>query len=207
VVEIERKAVYRFHGLVAKQWRKGPVMLAGDAAHQMPPFAGQGMCSGIRDAANLSWKLEAIVKGGSPDTLLDSYQPECEPSVRAYIGLAIGMGQVVCILDEAAAAQRDAGMIAMPDAGGEARYACSVQRRSRSLWRALPKRGGVRRFPELVPTSTDSPGSEHGRAGRDWFRDHWSGQSFMAIGAADPVITPPAMHAFAPTSGAARNRW
>ncbi len=119
VVEIERKAVYRFHGLVAKQWRKGRVILAGDAAHQMPPFAGQGMCSGIRDAANLGWKLEAILKGGSPDTLLDSYQPEREPNVRAFIGLAIGMGQVVCILDEAAAAQRDAGMIAMRDAGGE----------------------------------------------------------------------------------------
>jgi 3-(3-hydroxy-phenyl)propionate hydroxylase len=119
VVEIERKAVYRFHGLVAKEWRKGPVILAGDAAHQMPPFAGQGMCSGIRDAANLSWKLEAVLKAGSPDTLLDSYQTEREPNVRAYIGLAIGMGQVVCILDEAAAAQRDAGMIAMRDAGGE----------------------------------------------------------------------------------------
>jgi 3-(3-hydroxy-phenyl)propionate hydroxylase len=120
VVTIERKAVYRFHGLVAKQWRKGPVILAGDAAHQMPPFAGQGMCSGIRDAANLSWKLNAIVNGGSPDHLLDSYQPEREPNVRAYIGLAIGMGQIVCIQDEAAAAQRDAAMIAMRNAGGEA---------------------------------------------------------------------------------------
>jgi haloalkane dehalogenase len=54
-------------------------------------------------------------------------------------------------------------------------------------------KAGVRSFPELVPTSTDSPGSEHGRAGRDWFRDHWAGESFMAIGAADPVITPTAM--------------
>lgn len=54
-------------------------------------------------------------------------------------------------------------------------------------------KAGVRRFPELVPISTDSPGSEHGRNGRDWFRDHWNGQSFMAIGAADPVITPALM--------------
>jgi 3-(3-hydroxy-phenyl)propionate hydroxylase len=119
VVEIERKAVYRFHGLVAKEWRKGAVILAGDAAHQMPPFAGQGMCSGIRDAANLSWKIKAVLRGGSPETLLDSYQPEREPNVRAYIDLAIGMGQVVCLLDEAAAAKRDAGMIAKRDAGEE----------------------------------------------------------------------------------------
>jgi haloalkane dehalogenase len=56
-------------------------------------------------------------------------------------------------------------------------------------------KAGVRRFPELVPTSTQSPGSEYGRAGRDWFRDHWAGASFMAIGGADPVITPAAMHA------------
>ncbi len=54
-------------------------------------------------------------------------------------------------------------------------------------------KAGVRRFPELVPNSTDSPGSEHGRAGRDWFRDHWAGESFMAIGGADPVITPVVM--------------
>jgi haloalkane dehalogenase len=54
-------------------------------------------------------------------------------------------------------------------------------------------KAGMRKFPELVPTSIESPGSEHGRAGRDWFRDHWDGQSFMAIGAADPVITPTAM--------------
>jgi haloalkane dehalogenase len=55
-------------------------------------------------------------------------------------------------------------------------------------------KAGVRQFPELVPTSIDSPGSEYGRAGRDWFRDHWRGQSFMAIGATDEVIPPPAMH-------------
>jgi haloalkane dehalogenase len=56
-------------------------------------------------------------------------------------------------------------------------------------------KAGIRRFPELVPTSTDFPGAHHGRAGRDWFRDHWSGESFMAIGGADPVITPDAMQA------------
>lgn len=116
-VEIERMAVYRFHGLVANRWREGRALIAGDAAHQTPPFAGQGMCAGLRDAANLAWKLDAVVKGAADDTLLDSYQLEREPHVRAAIELAIGMGRVVCLLDPEAAAQRDAGMLAVRASG------------------------------------------------------------------------------------------
>lgn len=119
-VEIERKAVYRFHGLLARSWRAGRVLLAGDAAHQMPPFAGQGLCSGVRDAANLAWKLAAILKQGASDSLLDTYQKEREPHVRAYIEQAIGMGRVVCTLDPAVAAARDAGMLAQRKAGAPA---------------------------------------------------------------------------------------
>lgn len=116
-VEIERRAVYRFHGLVANCWRDGRVLIAGDAAHQTPPFAGQGMCAGLRDAANLAWKLAAVVQGEAGEALLDSYQTEREPHARAAIELAIGMGRVVCLLDPAAAAQRDAGMLAAKAAG------------------------------------------------------------------------------------------
>jgi 3-(3-hydroxy-phenyl)propionate hydroxylase len=116
-VEIERKAVYRFHGLVARKWRSGPVLIAGDAAHQTPPFAGQGMCTGIRDAANLAWKLAAILQGRAGDALLDSYQVEREPNARAYIQVAIGMGRVVCTLDPAMAQARNAQMLAARQSG------------------------------------------------------------------------------------------
>lgn len=110
-VTLERKAVYRFNARVAKTWRKGAVILAGDAAHQMPPFAGQGMCSGQRDAINLAWKLGAVLRGAATG-LLDDYQREREPNVRAIIGLSTMMGQTVCITDPEAAAQRDAAMLA-----------------------------------------------------------------------------------------------
>lgn len=116
-VGIERKAVYRFHGLIAKRWRAGRLLIAGDAAHQTPPFAGQGMCAGLRDAANLAWKLAAVLDGASSEALLDTYQAEREPHVRGAIELAIGMGRVVCLLDPEAAAQRDAGMLAQRAAG------------------------------------------------------------------------------------------
>jgi 3-(3-hydroxy-phenyl)propionate hydroxylase len=110
-VTLERKAVYRFHALVARQWRRNRVFLAGDAAHQTPPFAGQGMCAGIRDVANLSWKLAQSTRQTN-DTLLESYQLERDPHVRTIIDLAIFMGRTVCITDKAAAAQRDKEMLA-----------------------------------------------------------------------------------------------
>jgi len=118
-MQVERKAIYRFHGLVAEKWRDRRVLLAGDAAHQMPPFAGQGMCSGIRDAANLAWKLAAIVLGGARESILDTYQVEREPHVRAIIETAIAMGKVVCMLDPEAAAQRDREMLARKAAGAQ----------------------------------------------------------------------------------------
>ncbi|MBN8485349.1 MAG: bifunctional 3-(3-hydroxy-phenyl)propionate/3-hydroxycinnamic acid hydroxylase [Sphingomonadales bacterium] len=106
-VRLERKAVYTFRARIAAQWRLGSVLLAGDAAHQTPPFAGQGMCSGLRDAANLAWKLAAVIKDGAPDALLDSYQPERAPNLRATIDMAIMMGKTVCITSKWGAFLRD----------------------------------------------------------------------------------------------------
>lgn len=93
--ELERAAVYTFHSAVARQWRSGRLLLAGDAAHQTPPFMGQGMCSGIRDAANLAWKLALVVQGRAGDGLLDTYQSERAPDARAYIETAVRLGGLI----------------------------------------------------------------------------------------------------------------
>jgi 3-(3-hydroxy-phenyl)propionate hydroxylase len=106
-VTVERAAVYTFHGLLAREWRRGRVLLAGDAAHQMPPFLGQGMCSGFRDATNLAWKLEHVLRHDAPDTLLDTYQHERSPHVRAIVERAIDYGALVAIIDPQQAAARD----------------------------------------------------------------------------------------------------
>ncbi|MBP7337721.1 bifunctional 3-(3-hydroxy-phenyl)propionate/3-hydroxycinnamic acid hydroxylase [Niveispirillum sp.] len=105
-----RAATYRFHGLVALEWQRGRVFLAGDAAHQTPPFFGQGMCHGLRDVANLAWKLELLLSGRADAALLATYQPERDPHVRAVIGAAVAAGRYICELNPAKAAARDAEM-------------------------------------------------------------------------------------------------
>ncbi len=105
--QIVRASTYRFHGLVAEQWQVGNVFLAGDAAHQTPPFFGQGMCHGFRDVANLAWKMGAIAQDGAAPALLDSYQLERDPHVRGVIGAAVAAGRYICILDPIDAANRD----------------------------------------------------------------------------------------------------
>jgi 2-polyprenyl-6-methoxyphenol hydroxylase-like FAD-dependent oxidoreductase len=109
---LERHAVYTFQARSVGEWRRGRILLAGDAAHQMPPFAGQGMCAGIRDAANLEWKLDLVLRGLAPDRLLDTYGTERGPQVRQAIEFSIELGKVICVPDAAEAAARDAAMIA-----------------------------------------------------------------------------------------------
>lgn len=109
---LERHAVYTFNARYAERWRDRRVIVAGDAAHQMPPFAGQGMCAGIRDAANLAWKLDLVLKDRAPDSLLDTYQVERLPNARQAIEFSIQLGNVICVPDPIAAAARDEAMAA-----------------------------------------------------------------------------------------------
>jgi len=92
---LERTAVYTFHSTIARRWRRGRLMIGGDAAHQTPPFMGQGMVAGLRDAANLGWKLVMVVQGRAPEALLDTYQSERSPHVREYIDLTINLGRLI----------------------------------------------------------------------------------------------------------------
>ncbi len=102
-----RASSYRFHALVAERWRSGRVFLAGDAAHQQPPFIGQGMCQGIRDVTNLCWKLNAVVYNEGPQTLLDSYGEERKLHVRTLTSRIKAIGHHICERDPAAARRRD----------------------------------------------------------------------------------------------------
>lgn len=106
-VVIERSVVYSFHSRFAEAFRRGRVFLAGDAAHVMPPFAGQGLNSGVRDAANLGWKLAAVCNGQAHPALLDSYEVERRKSVEALTRLAVRLGRAIMPTDDRKARVRD----------------------------------------------------------------------------------------------------
>jgi 3-(3-hydroxy-phenyl)propionate hydroxylase/flavoprotein hydroxylase len=110
--DLIRAATYTFRSLVAHHWRTGRILLAGDAAHQMPPFLGQGMCSGVRDAQNIAFKLDLVLSGRAGEELLDTYQTEREPHVRAVIEKGIELGRLQTLRDPAAAAERDRHLLA-----------------------------------------------------------------------------------------------
>ena len=94
-MRIERKAVYRFQARACRRFARGAVFVAGDAAHVTPPFIGQGLVTGLRDAANLAWKLAWVLRGRASPTILDSYDQERRPHAVKMIRLAKLMGQLV----------------------------------------------------------------------------------------------------------------
>lgn len=107
-MQVVRACVYRFHARLCNRFGAGRVFLAGDAAHLTPPFAGQGLCSGIRDAANLSWKLAAVVRGEASADILPSYERERRPHARSLIRLAVVLGMVIMPTSRLYATVKDA---------------------------------------------------------------------------------------------------
>ncbi|NEB78415.1 bifunctional 3-(3-hydroxy-phenyl)propionate/3-hydroxycinnamic acid hydroxylase [Streptomyces sp. SID14478] len=107
-----RSTTYIFRATWADEWRAGRVLLAGDAAHLMPPFAGQGMCSGIRDAVNLAWKLDLTLRGLADDCVLDTYAEERRQHVKDSILSSVQLGRMICVTDPTAAEERDATVLA-----------------------------------------------------------------------------------------------
>jgi 2-polyprenyl-6-methoxyphenol hydroxylase-like FAD-dependent oxidoreductase len=114
-VTLVRHKVYNFRSLMAERWRDRRLLIAGDAAHVMPPFMGQGMCSGLRDAWNLAWKLVLVLDGKADDRLLDTYQIERMPHVAQITEMSIFLGKIICIPNPEEASMRDQAFL-----GGDA---------------------------------------------------------------------------------------
>jgi 2-polyprenyl-6-methoxyphenol hydroxylase-like FAD-dependent oxidoreductase len=181
---LERHTVYTFQARWAQDWREGRVLLAGDAAHLMPPFAGQGMCSGIRDAANLAWKLDLVLAGKAESSLLDTYTAERRAHVQHAIGMSVELGKVICVTDPGAAAERDAFMVGQ--GGDPAR-----------ILPPLPPPMLTEGLLHRAPDGTPAPGAGvlspqarvtcGGRTGR--FDDVVGTGSFLVLTTVDPALT------------------
>jgi 3-(3-hydroxy-phenyl)propionate hydroxylase len=174
---VERAVVYTFHWRVASRWRESRVLLAGDAAHLMPPFAGQGFSSGARDAANLAWKLQAVLDG-APESLLDSYEAERRPHAHAMGRLAVALGRFVQTTNRRVAVGRDLFLGALAATG----IADWAQQRMKPLpaygagafaerpARLVFKRGVGSQFPQprVLKTSSGDEVLFDELAGSDW---------------------------------------
>lgn len=169
---LERHAVYTFRAAIADVWRKGRVLLAGDAAHVMPPFAAQGLCGGIRDVAALSWRLDALLRNTATDEVLESYQAERPPAIRPFIDFAMNLGRMSCLRDPQ---ERNRALQAARAAGSK--FPAPPLGRSSFTREGDPSSGTL---------SIQGRVRQHGRSGRF---DDLVGQGFMLIGNnVDPAL-------------------
>ncbi|WP_035795545.1 bifunctional 3-(3-hydroxy-phenyl)propionate/3-hydroxycinnamic acid hydroxylase MhpA [Kitasatospora mediocidica] len=180
---LERHHVYTFQASLADQWRSGRLLLAGDAAHVMPPFAGQGMSSGFRDAKALAWRLDAVLRGTAQEGLLDSYTEERRTHVKHALTMSVNLGKIICQTDAVAAAERDQVMRATAE---RAKATGTVSRRSplQPLSRGLLHVGANQR--PVRPAGALTPQARVARAGRSGLFDDVVGTGFVLLTTEDP---------------------
>jgi 2-polyprenyl-6-methoxyphenol hydroxylase-like FAD-dependent oxidoreductase len=175
--QLERSAVYRFQARWAKTWNKGRCLIGGDAAHLMPPFAGEGMCAGVRDAVAMAWRLNGILEGKFGNEVLDSYTSERIEHAKHYINFSQELGQIICIADEKVAAERDTRMIADLAARNNAPVLTDVCHLGKGAWCDESVHAGELSVQGIVESQ--------GKRGRF---DQVVGQGWMLLGyGADPA--------------------
>jgi 3-(3-hydroxy-phenyl)propionate hydroxylase len=189
-VEVLRRLVYTFNALVAERWRKGRVLLAGDAAHMTPQFMGQGMSSGVRDAHNLAWKLAAVVRGGASESLMDTYESERKPHAKEMIDISVRMKNFISMANPVKAWLRNVAvktLLKMPRAGDylrEARFK-PTPTYPQGAYLGLPRRG--RKSPEGRPIPQPQVRTF---AGRRALLDDILNEEFALVGyAVDPRLS------------------
>ncbi len=174
-----RRTWYTFRGAVADRWRAGRVFLLGDAAHLTPPFIGQGMCAGIRDAANLAWKLALVLTGRADDRLLDTYEAERRPYARRVVRMAILVGWLMTGGTARTAAPRRAVLRAATRLPG-------VERRALDMaWPAFPTGPLVRRGDRAAGRPCPQPRVRVN--GADLLLDELLGTGFAIVSRRDGV--------------------
>ncbi|WP_046773702.1 bifunctional 3-(3-hydroxy-phenyl)propionate/3-hydroxycinnamic acid hydroxylase, partial [Streptomyces scabiei] len=185
--QIERAVAYSFHALLADRLREDRCFLLGDAAHMMPPFAGQGLNSGIRDAANLCWKIAEVVAGRAGDTLLDTYDTERRPHARAVIDLSVRLGRIVMTTSRPRALLRDALVRTATHIPPARRYLTEMRYRPDTRLRVGAVLPADRAGGELVGTMLPQPRVLHGPHHRPARLDDILGQgwSLLGIGVSD----------------------
>jgi 3-(3-hydroxy-phenyl)propionate hydroxylase len=148
--QVERSTNYTFNAVVADRWREGRCFLLGDAAHMMPPFGGQGLNSGIRDAANLCWKIAEVGHGRAHERLLDTYQDERFEHAKATVEFSQRLGRVVMTTDPRRALVRDVVLRSMLLTGPGRRYLEQMRFRPQ----AVHRKGLVLAAADGDPTSS-----------------------------------------------------
>ncbi len=190
---ITRSVVYRFHNAVAERWRAGRVFLVGDAAHQMPPMMGQGLVSGLRDALNLAWKLELALRGVAGSALLDSYEAERRPHVKAMADTSVGMGKLFMSRSRLAAGARDRFFRAVQLVPRVRRFIRGLEFKPLPVYPSGVMLGGRRRGRNAPEGTLFPQGRVETERGERLLSDHVLGGGFAVVAmGADPRTVAPA---------------